>query len=104
MASLWEIIDTSAVEYDTSRGRTQADSREGPPSSLFGWIGTGYASSAGNAGQGNCLTWTSSVHNDSGSTVALRSVWLATVLHPVEPWEPIAQACDVPLPVWCVQN
>jgi hypothetical protein len=104
MASLGELFDTSALEYDTTRGRVQADSGQGAPSSVFGWVRTGYVSSTGNAGQGNCATWTSSSVNDSGSTVAPRSVWLTTVLNPTEPWEALSQSCNTPHPVWCLQD
>ena len=40
MASLWEIHDTSNLQYDTGRGLTQDDSGSGPPAAL-GWIRTG---------------------------------------------------------------
>src|SRR5262249_29960257 len=58
MASLWEIHDTSNLEYDTSRGLTRDDSGSGPPTGL-GWIRTGGgALSSTLAGEGNCNAWT----------------------------------------------
>src|SRR5258708_6276766 len=45
-ASLWEIRDTSNLQYDTSRGVTQADSGSGPPSEAWGWIRTGSSSNS----------------------------------------------------------
>jgi hypothetical protein len=46
MASLWEIRDTSNLQYDTSRGLTQADSGSGPPTETWGWARTGSGSNA----------------------------------------------------------
>src|SRR4029453_19290226 len=55
MASVWEISVTSSLRYDTTLGKTRADSGEGPPSDTYGWVRTGYDSNQQSvAGGGNC--------------------------------------------------
>ena len=53
-ASIWEIADPSALEYNTALGLPSPDSGQGPPTAInlwgnpfvtHGWIRTGYASS-----------------------------------------------------------
>ena len=54
MASLWEIYDTSNLEYNTTLGITQQDSGQGPPGN-YGWVRTGWgADTSTTAGQANC--------------------------------------------------
>jgi hypothetical protein len=106
MASLWEVLDVSALAYVYGHpdAHTKDDSGRGPPSHWYGWIRTGYSSDASDtAGIGNCRSWTSTASGDSGTIVRLTYDWTAagTV---VGPWEADAFTCSSVGPVWCVQD
>ena len=108
MASLYEIFDTSNLAYDTDRGQTAADSGEGPPSGVNGWIRTGFSSNnVDGPGQANCSAWTSSTDGELGTAVRLREEWLADA-GLISPWKAAEGGeqpqCDDSLPVWCVQR
>jgi hypothetical protein len=107
MASLWEVFDTTDLEYDTSLGFTQADSGFGPPSGSRGWIRTGFEAdtSFSVVGRGNCAAWTSTSGTDYGTIVRLTPFWSGAPNHVhVSPWLAEARACDVTAPVWCVED
>jgi hypothetical protein len=106
MASLWEIFDTTDLEYDTSLGLTQADSGFGPPSGSNGWIRTGFeADTSFSVGRGNCAAWTSTSGTDWGTIARLTAFWSAGPNHVhVSPWLAEARGCDVTAPVWCVED
>ena len=112
-ASIWEIADPSALEYNTTLGLPSPDSGQGPPAaiSLFGspfvihgWIRTGYASStSGVAGWGNCGEWSSDDSSDWGTVVNLPSNWTGGE-QDVGVWNTEVRACDAYNCVWCVQD
>jgi len=105
MASLWEILDPSHLQYDTTLGRTAADSGLGPPSHEFGWVRTGFLSSSSNvAGTGNCDAGTVFTPNTFGTLVSLQFDW--TQQNTEWPWQPGTLQCDANHnePVWCVQD
>jgi hypothetical protein len=75
-ASIWEILNTSDLHYNTTLGRTNVNSGSGPPAltangtdadNPFGWI------RSGGRDDPNCINWTSSNRVDGGSegTLAL---------------------------------
>jgi hypothetical protein len=108
MASLWEILDPSNLQYDTVLGYTAADSGEGPPVWAafgdYGWIRTGnYSSPDNTAGLANCSTWTSSSAAQYGSTAALPWNWTAGISE-VHVWDVPTWPCSVGLRVWCVED
>jgi hypothetical protein len=99
MASIWEIVEPSALKYNTDLGQTLDDSGQGPPVSL-GWMRTGNWMSYGALpGDGNCDTWTL---NDAGAmgTVA----WLSWGTQVVHVWNASTEECDSTLAVWCVED
>jgi hypothetical protein len=103
MASLFEIIDTSHLRYETSLGSTTADSGSGPPE-LTGWIRTGNTASVANvAGQANCNGWASSANGDRGTAAFLTTDWTASATVR-SPWSAGPLPCDSPTRVWCVQD
>lgn len=105
MASMWEILDTSNLCYDTELGITTGDSGSGPPGNFDGWIRTGYLTSgSGPPGNSNCQGWTSSGPADNGSAAALRSYWNSTEVNVVTPWSTATLLCGFSIPVWCVQD
>lgn len=105
VASIWEILDPSALVYDTSLGYTQADSGQGPPSYHWahGWVRTGYWAADGGsaAGIANCQAWTSDSPNYYGTFIDIRSDWTAT--REVGVWRAFAGACNIDRRVWCVR-
>ncbi len=103
MASLFEILDPTALAYDETRGFVTGDSGEGPPSSAIGWVRTGRGSSnAAIAGVGNCNGWTSANPSDQGTIVSLNSSWPA--VPGIPGWIVLTRACDQTANVWCVSN
>lgn len=109
MASLWELFDPSALDYDTTRGQTRADSGQGPPSgaSSLGWVRTGYdaaANSAGGIGSNNCNAWTSGDAADDGVAVSLEENWTSAGTDIAPPWQFWQMACSIARRVWCVQD
>ena len=101
MASLWELLDTSNLHYNTSLGRASADSGHGPPY-YSGWIRTGYSgSSTGVPGEANCQAWTSNSDGYYGTTVSLSSDWSAAE-EDLLGWTADSTECSLKRPVWCV--
>jgi hypothetical protein len=105
MASLWEILDPSNLEYDTRRGFNNADSGSGPPANTFGWIRTGGPATTGNPGSGaaNCNAWASVAAADSGTVVELSQGWNGQA-NVGSPWNADTEPCDNLFRVWCVEN
>ena len=103
MASLWEIHDTSNLQYNTNLGYTTPDSGQGP-SFAGGWIRTGASSNTtATAGQGNCAAWSSNLNTDHGSVAVLSSTWADAAIS-ISPWLAATAICDTPISVWCVEN
>ena len=107
MASLWEILDTSNLKYDTVLGLTQDDSGFGPPSQIVGWIRTGrFASPGGSPGAANCDAWTSVDDTELGTAAALNPDWTGDI-NPgknIHPWTAFTNPCNNTDRVWCVQD
>ena len=103
MASLWEILDTTNLRYDTYWGDDRADSGEGPPTIDFGWVRTGYNSNNGSTpGQANCNGWTTT--SGDGTTVRLPDVWTDSTQQDVSVWDAGFRACSVGGQVWCAAD
>lgn len=105
-ASVWEILDTSGLKYNTTLGATREDSGQGPPSGvpLAGWVRTGnYSSGDPNPGEGNCYNWSSSSGSDSGTIAALPPTWDAG-LQELLGWNGSTEPCDSMIQVWCVEE
>ena len=107
MASLWEILDPSQLQYDTTLGRGREDSGQGPPIAQ-GWIRTGAAANAqpnvnGDAepGEVNCDAWTST--GLYGTVAQLESQWDRPP-SAVAPWRTFSGTCGSLPPVWCVED
>jgi hypothetical protein len=106
MASLWEILDVSALTYDYQHpaAYTKADSGQGPPSFWYGWVRTGQDSSGSSvAGSGNCLNWSSSSGTNSGVSVRLSNNW-ETSPGDIFTWDATSFTCNFTGPIWCVGN
>jgi hypothetical protein len=103
-ASLWEIFDTTQLRYNTTLGYTSADSGQGPPTDVDGWVRTGYASDgSATIGRANCLMWGTANGGSSGTFVALSQFWDLAAQR-VSPWTGITGTCDFPRRSWCVED
>jgi hypothetical protein len=103
MASAWELLDTSNLQYDTTLGRTRDDSGYGPPSYFEGWVRTGYnGSTANTVGQANCNAWTSASSGGYGTSLYLPRDWLTG--QDLGTWKTGAWQCSNNLPVWCIAD
>lgn len=106
MASLWEIADTSnwVYDYDHPAAHVQDDSGYGPPSHWYGWIRTGYWSSADpTTGTGNCQNWASRSSGDRGTLVRLSRWWEAGPGE-ILTWFAYPCPCNEAVAVWCVAD
>jgi len=105
MASLWEILDTSNVRYNTVVGLTQADSGFGPPTNTSGWIRTGaVATGSSGPGFGNCNAWMGASSLDEGTIVALTPSWDSADVKVISPWLSFTSSCNSNRHVWCMQD
>jgi hypothetical protein len=120
MASLFELRDPSAIQYDTSLGLSFADSGQGPPrgegvaGNSHGWVRTGNASGGDtlspDSGEANCNVWTSGSSTIRGTVASPAGPdWAdgsfgfepSTVM---SPWTALTAACNAPHSVWCIQD
>ena len=100
-ASLWEILDTSNLRYNTRLGYTRPDSGYGPPA-MGGWVHTGSESgSATTPGTGNCQAWTSDSASDYGTYASLPGSWTAGS-EDLLGWAAGTVNCSNTVRVWCV--
>jgi hypothetical protein len=113
MAAFFEISDPSNLDYawELSAATTRADSGQGPPTEMWGWVRTGiYANTDDFPGAGNCNAWTSSSGSDYGTLVRLSSSWVdpsgGGAATPVAGmlWVTDATTCDDTLRVWCIED
>jgi hypothetical protein len=112
MASRWELMDLSSLEYDLSRGTALADSGTGPPVSFsqspapaYGWAHMGtnaYDSSNFGLGTANCQAWTNSA-SGVGTVLHLAPFW-AESAGGHTPWTLGSHPCGNPNRVWCVED
>ena len=105
MASLWEILDTSNLQYNTTLGFTRDDSGQGPVIGAGGWVRTGFSNDTSSTpGRGNCNGWTSSKSDDYGTAVYLPYLdW--TTGGDIGVWKTETDQCNASWwSVWCVEN
>jgi hypothetical protein len=106
MATLWEILDTSILHYDTSLGYQPAsgDAGMGPPSGEVGWVRSGGVASIGSgAGNGNCAVWTYNVAGSYGTVIALPNNW-TTPGSSLGVWLADYRECNTRQRVWCFRS
>ena len=104
MASLWEILDTSNLKYNSDLGRTREDSGQGPPNQSIGWIRTGYGdgSTMISPGASNCRNWSVSVDPYRGTYAYLDYSWDNGA--DIGPWEFATLNCPGRIRVWCIED
>ncbi len=117
MASLYELVQPSALQYDTGLGVTSDDSGSGPPIVVstdfaFGWVRGGANATGGAqaAGVANCNNWSTTSAGTTGSVANIWGDWTNQAPPPlansevVWPWWVVALPCNSPARVWCVQD
>ena len=97
-ASMWELINPSALAYDTRLGEVTDDSGTGPPGYDLAWARNGYQSN-GSSIRGNCEAWT---NNTSGEGNALMLTISSGGEQPT--WNNEFRRCDDLFPAWCVED
>ena len=108
MASLFEILDPTDLDYNSTLGYNNADSGGGPPAGVNGWIRTGFVASPPSgtiqnpaAGWLNCTGYTST--GNYGTVVFLSTQWTTTAPRS-GPWAGAYQTCTTSTKVWCVED
>ena len=102
MASLWEVLDVSNLEYNVDLGQYWPAGDGAPPTDLEGWVRTGYASdNSTTPGQANCNAWTGNTGH--GTVVELNEVWQSSEGN-VHVWNADIVYCYSPTYVWCVED
>lgn len=99
-ASMWELINPSALAYDTILGAQDEDSGSGPPGFRPAWVRSGASFNSNNSTRGNCDGWTIFT-GGSGATAELRT--------PIDAqgqpaWEMDDVGCDIVLSAWCIED
>jgi hypothetical protein len=104
-ASMWEILDPSNLKYNTVLGHTKADSGQGPPSYVQGWVRTGNVSSTSDpVGMGNCANWTSNQPTEKGPHLLLDPSWDTAGNFPGWVVEHPLSGCASNAHAWCVED
>jgi hypothetical protein len=97
-ASMWELINPSALAYDTWLGEVRDDSGTGPPGYDLAWARNGYQSN-GSSIRGNCGDWT---NGTSGKGNALKLDTSSGDAQPI--WKSEFRDCFDLFPAWCVED
>ena len=105
MASLWELLDSSNLEYNSDLGAVRADSGAGPRAGSGAWIRTGWDSETGTGipGRDNCAAWTSNDGGHGGTVAWLPNNWTGGH-EDMHVWAVDTAACDDFRGVWCVED
>ena len=105
-ASLWELLDTSNLDYYFgSDSAYMTDSGSGPPATREGWVRTGYGNNTGTTpGQANCDGWTSPNETDYGTTALLPGAWSDPAFQVIHTWDVRVEPCDSGSNVWCIED
>jgi hypothetical protein len=106
MASIFELLDLSDLEYDRTRGYLLNDIGSGPPEAQ-GWArpGTnGGATTSCSTGQINSPPWSSNSATSDG--VVVTPIWgsFATSTDSTPRWRSQVMQCDDAFRVWCVED
>lgn len=101
MASRWELLDPSQLEYDNLLGWRNGDNGFGLQAGAVGWIRTGWFSKTTNSGAGlpNCNVWISASASDWGTGASVDSDPDGL---PV--WSQNLNTCDASRQVWCAED
>jgi hypothetical protein len=102
MASAFELLDPTDLEYETAFGASEADAGSGPVSTLEGRVRTG----GGPSSTLNCIAWASQSDTHTGMHLVLQAPagW-DDAGGALAPWRvEILRPCNLPARVWCVED
>ena len=102
MASLFEIHEPGALQYNTTLGFTYSDSGQGLPGQRLGThrrVGRHYNT----PGDANCSSWNSSSSVFFGTAATLVVSWSLPATQSA-PWVVVTNQCDNPAQVWCASD
>lgn len=100
-ATLWEILDTSNLVYDTVLGVKWPSGDSTPPTGIWGWARTGGAPNIGEGAGSNCASWTIGSALQYGTLIELPDDW-TTPGSKIGIWKTGFGACFSSFYVWCV--
>jgi hypothetical protein len=114
-ASIWELLDTSNLEYAGEHPDASAiedDMGEGPPTGgaglpRHGWVRTGHNDDPSDKpGQANCEAWMSMNPAYYGTTAGLTPDWSSATTYKadISVWDVGVSTCNYSTGVWCVEN
>lgn len=108
MASMWELLDPTRLDYakEVPTATSTDDLGDGLPAGTFGagFVRTGstHASTAV-IGEANCEAWSSA--SGAGTLAKLTTQWANTSLASIlQPWEFSLGSCNGSLAVWCIED
>ncbi len=103
-ATLFELLQTTGIEFDPVRSGVFGTSDGFPQTGLEGWVRTGGFSLVGRTpGRATCARWTSNSENDSGTTAQLLDDWSLSPENPGR-WVTSVDTCNRSKNVWCIEN
>ena len=108
MASMWEMVDPSNLEYAidlvaSGAGQTRADTGYGPPAYWVGWVRTGWDASTYNmAGEAYCNGWDSIESDEYGTGAGFPMDWAGGP--DLGAWNLVTAGCHVYARVWCIED
>jgi Right handed beta helix region len=103
MASLWEILDPSTLQYDFTYGEVVEPGSQGPPTARHGWLRTSNDGGNNGPGEANCRGATSASSADSGTISYIARDW-GLGAQSTSPWIHQVLPCDTSARVWCVED
>ncbi|MBN1666672.1 MAG: hypothetical protein JW862_06275 [Anaerolineales bacterium] len=103
MASMWEIIDSSHLEYYHIYGEFGGDQGFfSPPSFATGWVRTGYSSdNSAQVGMANCSNWGNTA--GYGTVARPASVWESGFFN-LSFWHTVQAGCQTTSGIWCIED
>ena len=103
MAAVFELLDLSDFEYDSSLGYTTQDSGSGPPKTR-GWIRNGNSLNGQFTSCGSTIfdAWTSANQTDTGSVMKPSAGLIGAPASGIPRWETQLETCDNAHRIWCV--
>jgi hypothetical protein len=103
MASLWEILDPSTLQYDFTFGEVVELGSEGPPTARHGWLRTSNEGGNNGPGEANCNGATSSDSANLGTISYIARDW-GLGAQSTSPWIHQVVPCNTAARVWCVED
>ena len=104
MASAWELLDPSNLQYyHFDQSHDPADAGYGPPAYVSGWVHTGFDfNTSETVGMANCGNWSLEGQGEAGTIMYLPGVWNDS--YDLGIWDAGSDYCSINNFVWCIQD